>query len=343
MGRTSRTGRTGRVGRMGRREMVYLGMQRVSEICTRLLPVWVVAAGVGGYVYPPLLRWLDGRIEWLFAATMVGIGAVLKPGDFLPVVRTPHWVVLGTLAQFTIMPVLGYGVARVMDMPRELALGFILVGSVPGAMASNVISYLARADVAYSIALTTCSTLLAPVVTPGLVYVFGKTLVEVRFWPMFFNIVRIVIVPLLVGVGLRYWCGRVIERVAWVFPLVSAVAIALICGLVVALNKERLVGMSGDVIAGVVLHNGLGLLGGYCAGWAYGFDGKRRRTLAIEVGMQNAGLGAVLALKHFGAEAALPNAVFASWCVVTAAVLVELWRARGMEEKEGESAKEERG
>jgi len=305
---------------------------------TRLLPVWVVLAGVAGYVHPPVLTWLNGRIEWLFAATMLGIGAVLTPRDFVPVVKTPHWIVLGTLAQFTIMPLIGFVLARFLGLPPELALGFILVGSVPGAMASNVISYLAKADVPYSIALTTCSTLLAPLVTPALVYLLGRTYVEIHFWPMFFNIIKIVIVPLLAGLWLRYKCGVVVERIAWVFPVLSSVAIALICGLVIALNKERFMQVSVLALAGVALHNGLGLLGGYGAGMLYGFDGKRRRTLAIEVGMQNAGLGAVLALKHFSAQTALPNALFATWCVVTAAVLVEVWRTRGAAGGEQEQA-----
>lgn len=315
-----------------------VGMKRMGEMITRLLPVWVVLAGVVGYVHPPVLTWLNGRIEWLFAATMLGIGAVLTPRDFVPVVRTPHWIILGTVAQFTIMPLIGFGLAHVLRLPPELALGFIVVGAVPGAMASNVISYLAKADVPYSIALTTCSTLLAPLATPALVYVLGKTFVEIRFWPMFFNIIKIVIVPLLIGLGLRYKFGRIVERVSWVFPVLSTVAIALICGLVVALNKDRLAGMSALVFVGVIMHNALGLLGGYGAGVIYGFDGKRRRTLAIEVGMQNAGLGAVLALKHFSAQTALPNALFATWCVVTAAVLVEVWRKRGTAQTAREAA-----
>lgn len=313
-------------------------MKKIGEMITRMLPVWVVLAGVAGYVHPPVLTWLNGRIEWLFAATMVGIGAVLTPRDFVPVVRTPHWILLGTVAQFTIMPLIGFGLAHAMRLTPELALGFILVGSVPGAMASNVISYLAKADVPYSIALTTCSTLLAPLATPALVYMLGKTFVEIRFWPMFFNIIKIVIAPLVVGLGVRYRFGGIVERVAWVFPVLSTMAIALICGLVVALNKERFVTMSGLVFVGVIVHNALGLVGGYGAGVVYGFDSKRRRTLAIEVGMQNAGLGAVLALKHFSAQTALPNALFATWCVVTAAVLVEVWRKRGTAQTAREAA-----
>ncbi|MCX8107946.1 MAG: bile acid:sodium symporter family protein [Verrucomicrobiae bacterium] len=297
----------------------------IGGVLTRFLPVWVALAGLVGYVYPPVLRWLNGWIEWLFALTMLGIGATLTPRDFGPLVKRPQFVLLGTMAQFGIMPLLGFLVGRVLKLPADLALGFILVGAVPGAMASNVISYLARADVPYSIALTTCSTLLAPVLTPTFTYIFGKAYVPIPFWPMFFSIIQIVIAPLLVGLLMRQRFGKEIANISWVFPLLSTGAIALICGLVVSLNRERLSEVTWLVVAGVAVHNALGLGGGYMVGKLCGFEQTRRRTLAFEVGMQNAGLGAVLALKHFSAQAAIPNALFATWCVLTASVLAEIW------------------
>jgi BASS family bile acid:Na+ symporter len=310
------------------RVMKLMKLRTIGSGMTRLLPVWVLLAGVVGFSHPPALTWLNGRIEWLFAATMLGIGAVLTPSDFQPIFRRPHLALLGTIAQFGIMPVTGFLVARALRLPPELALGFILVGSVPGAMASNVISYLAKADVPYSITLTTCSTLLAPIATPALTFLFGRTYVPIPFWPMFLNIVEIVIAPLLLGLALRHWFGRVVEGISWLFPLLSSVAIALICGLVVALNTDKLVQITWLVLIGVVAHNAIGLLGGYLAGKLYRFDATRRRTLAIEVGMQNAGLGAVLALKHFSAQTAIPNALFATWCIVTASILAEIWAGR---------------
>lgn len=303
-------------------------MKRISEFITRLLVVWVVLAGIAGYLYPPVLTCMKGHIEWLFAFTMLGIGAVLTPKDFEPVAKKPHLVLMGTIAQFAIMPALGFVIAKLLRLPPDLALGVILVGAVPGAMASNVISYLARADVAYSIALTSMSTLLAPLLTPSLTYLFGRTYVDIHFWPMFLSIIKIVIVPLLLGLSLRRFFPDIIERISFVFPLMSTIAIALICGLVVALNRDYLAQVSALIFVAVVLHNALGLLLGYGAGKAYRFDVKRCRTLAFEVGMQNAGLGAVLALKHFSARAALPNALFATWCIITAAVLAELWGRR---------------
>lgn len=302
--------------------------QKVCEAFTRLLFLWVILVCMLGYAYPPALTFLRPYVEWLFACTMLGIGAVLKPSDFLPVIRKPYWVLLGSLAQFVIMPTLGFMLAKLLRLPPELALGLIIVGATPGAMASNVIAYLARADVAYSVALTSTSTLLAPILTPSITYLLGSAWMPVQFWPMFLSIVKMVILPLLAGFGIRYLLRERINRIAPAFPAVSAVFIAFICGLVVALNVNHLQQLTVLVLLAVMLHNGLGLLLGYAAGIGYRFDIKRRRTLALEVGMQNSGLGVVLALKHFSPQTALPGAVFAVWCIITASILAEYWSQR---------------
>jgi len=300
-------------------------LNKILNYFTRLLVLWVVLAVGVGYLYPKILIVLKNYNEWLFAFTMFGIGAVMTPKDFEPVFRKPHMVLLGTLAQFGIMPILGFVIAKLLKLPSDLALGLILVGSVPGAMASNVISYLAKADVAYSIALTSTSTFLSPILTPTFTYVFGRTFIEIKFLPMFFSIIKMVIVPLLFGFSFRYFLKGKIEKFINVFPAISTSFIAFICGLVVALNKEYIAGITGIIFIAVILHNFFGLFFGYIAGIIYGFDKKRRRTISIEVGMQNAGLGAVLALKHFSYKSAVPNALFAVWCIITASVLAEVW------------------
>lgn len=300
-------------------------MNKLLCYFTRLLPVWTLLMGFLGYFHPQSLIPLKPHIDWLFTFTMLGIGAVLNYEDFIPVFRMPQKVILGTLAQFSIMPFLGFILAKILNLPAELRLGLILVGSVPGAMASNVITYLAGADVAYSIALTSASTFLAPILTPGFTYIFAHTIIDIQFWPMFFSIIKMVIVPLFIGFFIKRRFRNIVERFTAVFPAVSTLFIALICGLIVALNKEYLAKISVIIFLAVFLHNLLGLLLGYGAARLYGFDIKRRRTLSIEVGMQNAGLGAVLALKHFSTEAAIAPALFATWCVITASILAEIW------------------
>jgi len=300
-------------------------LNKILDYFSKLLVLWVILAVLVGYFLPNILLFFKNYTEWLFAFTMFGIGAVLNFSDFIPIFKRPQVLLLGTLAQFGIMPILGFIIAKSLRLPSDLALGVILVGAVPGAMASNVISYLAKADVAYSIALTTTSTFLSPLLTPLFTYIFARTFIEIKFWQMFLSIIKMVILPLLFGLGIKYLFKEKIEKINKVFPAISSLFIAFICGLVVALNKEYLVKVSFLIFWAVFLHNLLGLILGYGAGILYRFDVIRRRTLSIEVGMQNAGLGAVLAIKHFSYQSALPNAFFAVWCIITASVLAEIW------------------
>jgi len=298
----------------------------VFKIFSRLMVLWVILAGVIGYFYPPALTIFKPYKDWFFMFTMAGIGVVLNIEDFIPIVKRPYWVLLGTIAQFAIMPLLGFLIAKGLQLPPNLAIGIILVGSTPGAMASNVISYMAGADVAYSVALTSTSTLLSPLLTPLCTYIFGSVYISVPFWDMFMSIIKMVILPLMVGFGIRYLLKERINRIVDIFPAISSLCIAFICGLVVALNADKFKEVSLLIFSAVVLHNFFGLVLGYGAGVLYRFDEKRRRTLSIEVGMQNAGLGAILALNHFSTESALPNALFATWCIITASILAELWQ-----------------
>jgi len=303
-------------------------LNKFFDVFTRLLVVWVLLAVAIGYFWPKGLLVFKDDTEWLFALTMFGIGAVLKFSDFAPIFKKPQMVFLGTLAQFAIMPSLGFFIAKSLRLPSELALGVILVGSVPGAMASNVISYLAKADVAYSIALTTTSTFLSPILTPLFTYLFGRTFIEIKFWAMFFSIIKMVIVPVVLGLWVKHLFKEKIEEINSVFPAISTIFIAFICGLVVALNKNYLANITVLIFWAVFLHNLFGLVLGYGVAQLYRFDTIRSRTLSLEVGMQNAGLGAVLSLKYFSAQTAIPNALFATWCIITASILAEIWARR---------------
>lgn len=292
---------------------------------TRLMPVWVVIAGISGFLRPQLFYPLKTYTEWFFAFTMLGIGAVLKYEDFVPVLKKPHLVILGTCTQFAIMPLSGFLLATWLNLPEALIIGMVIVGSVPGAMASNIMCYLAKADVAYSIALTTTATLLSPLLTPVFVYIFAHHLIEVDFLSMVFSILKMVIIPLVAGFMLKMTFKQAVKKAEHFFPAFSTVFIAFICGLIVALNQKYILRMTPLIFLAIVLHNLIGLCSGNGLGRLYRFDIRRRRTLAIEVGMQNAGMGAVLALKHFSSETALVSAIFATWCVVTASIVIEIW------------------
>lgn len=292
---------------------------------TSLMPLWVVALGVFGYLYPPPLVWFKPYLEWMFAGTMLGIGCAMNFSDFRPLRQRPQLVLLGILVQFIVMPGCGFLIGKALRLPPDLFLGMILVGVVPGAMASNVIAYLAKTDVAYSIALTSTATLLSPILTPALTYLYASTVIHIDYVAMLMSILKIVILPLLIGFGLKHYFKQRIERIHDVFPALSTLCIAIICGMVVALNQSKMASLTLIVFVAIFTHNLLGYAGGYLGGMLLRFDLRRRRTLSIEVGMQNAGLGAVLAIKHFSPETALIPAIFATWCVITASLLARYW------------------
>jgi len=298
---------------------------KIFDWFTRLLPLWVVLCGIIAYFWPFVFIPLKSYMELAFALTMLGIGLVINQNEFIPVFRKPQMVFLGVLAQFIIMPALGFLIAKLLHFSPTYTLALVLVGSVPGAMASNVICYLARVDVAFSIALTSTATFCAPVLTPALTYLFAHATVKVEFWPMFFSIIKMVILPLITGFVLKRVFQNWVSKFEVIFPSFSTVFIAFICGLVVALNQKALLETGLILFFAVFSLNLFGLLLGYGAGKLYRFDEKRCRTLVFQVGMQNAGLGTVLALKHFSPETALPSALFATWCVITASILAEFW------------------
>ena len=289
------------------------------------MPLWVVIAGIIGFFRPQVYYPLKPYTIWAFSLTMLGIGAVLNFEDFLPVLKKPQFVLLGTLTQFGVMPLGGFLIGKLLNLPAPLLVGLVMAGAVPGAMASNVISYVAKADVAYSISLTTTSTFLSPVLTPVFVYVLIHKIVRVKFLAMMITIFQMVILPLLAGFLLKHFFRKTVERMKEFFPAFSTVFIAYICGLIVALNQKKFIEVSAAIFLAVFLLNLAGLLSGYFFGGIYGFDRKRRRTLSFEVGMQNAGMGAVLSLKFFSSQTALVCALFATWCVITASFLAEIW------------------
>ncbi|MBF0431786.1 MAG: bile acid:sodium symporter family protein [Fibrobacteria bacterium] len=303
-------------------------MNKVLDIYNRLFALWVVIAGVSALLWPWFFIPLKGGMELFFAITMFGVGMTLKTDNFFRVFKDYKAVIIGVVAQFTIMPLLAFFIAKSFSFSEAFALGLILAGSAPGAMASNVLSYLAGADVAYSVSLTTVSTLLAPVLTPLLTLFLAHTYLDIPFWSMFFSVTKMVLAPLLLGIILKKIMGEKLDTFSKVFPAVSTTFIAFICALVIALNRAYLYEMSLWIMFAVVLLNILGLLAGYGVGHISRFDLLKKRALSIEIGMQNAGLGSVLALKHFNAQTALPAVLFVFVCIFSASFLVQLWAGK---------------
>jgi len=303
----------------------------ILEKFTKLLVFWVILAALVGFIFPHVLIPLKPFIDLFFGLTMFGIGCLLSAKDFKPILEKPKLIFIGTAAQFLIMPFLAFCIIKFLKLDPVLAVGLILAAAVPDAMAAGVMSYLAQADVAFSVALTTTTTLISPVVTPALTYFLGRQYIPIQFWPMFKSIIMMVIFPLFLGLWVQHKFHKITSKIKPGFPALSTLFIAFICGLVVALNKQALDKVSPIIFIAVILLNVLGLLFGYLAGKGFKFSLPQRRTLAINVGMQNAGMGAVLAIKHISDQAAIPNALFATWCIISAAILAGIWSKDKME------------
>ena len=305
-------------------------MRRILAFYTEYFAVWVLLVSAVALYQPGAFVAVGRFYKAFFALTMFGIGAVLEVDEFRRIARRPGLLALGSITQFTVMPLGAFVLARAFRLPPEVAVGLILAGSAPGAMASNLMCYIGGADTAYSISLTTLSTLLCPVLTPGLVKLLAGHLLPVSFWQQFMTLMWTVVLPLWAGFAVRHIGRDRVERMKEVFPAISVTFIIFICAVVVARNRDRILGdqwpLLLTVLAVVVLLNVYGMAAGYGVGALFRLERSRRRTLCIEIGMQNAGLGTMLALAHFGPRSALPTAMFVFVCIVTASVLVELWR-----------------
>ena len=304
-------------------------LYRISSWVAGNITLLVVAVTFLALFCPPSFSWIGaGIITPMLGVVMFGMGLTLKPSDFKPVLMRPKDIIVGELAQFVVMPALGWLLCRVLSLPTELALGVILVGCCPGGTASNVICYLAKGDVALSVAMTAVSTLLAPLVTPALVLLLAGKSVDVDVLGMFMSIVQVVILPIVLGFLVSHFFGKVTRKVVPVLPMVSTLAIAMIIGIVVSLNAAKILECSLIVAVAVVLHNSMGLLLGYLAGKALGLQPDKRIAISIEVGMQNSGLATSLAGTHFAMYpmAAVPGAIFSVWHNFSGSIAAAIFR-----------------
>jgi len=309
---------------------------RLSQFVGKTFAVWVLLFAVLAFFAPAQFRWIAAWIVPLLGIIMFGMGLTLSKDDFREVFRRPMDVLIGVLGQFIIMPGLAWGLCQALSLPPEIAIGVILVGCCPGGTASNVMTFLGRGDVALSVAITSVTTLLAPVATPALIYLLASQWLEVSAAAMFWSIVQVVVVPIALGVLAQSVLRDKVKLAIGVLPLVSVVAIVAIVAAVVAANQPRIATSGALIFAVVVLHNGLGLLLGYWLGKLTGRSIAKRKTLAIEVGMQNSGLGAALAAAHFSPLAAVPSAIFSVWHNISGG-LVATWFQRVENSPEDES------
>ncbi|KQO03448.1 MULTISPECIES: bile acid:sodium symporter family protein [unclassified Arthrobacter] len=302
--------------------------ERSARTAVTLFPLLILAGGLVAVLTPDTFTGLGPLVNPLLGVIMFGMGLTLRPVDFALIARRPLPVVIGVVAQFVIMPSIGWLVSMALGLPPALAAGVILVGCCPGGTASNVVSYLARGDVALSVAMTSVSTILAPLLTPLLTLWLAGRYMPVDAAGIGLSILQIVLVPVIVGLAVRFFLPRVVERLLPALPWISVAAITLVVIAVVSGSASIIFSAGLLVLAAVILHNGLGLALGYGAARLFGLPTPARRTTAIEVGMQNSGLAAGLARTYLTPEAALPAAIFSIWHNVSGAALAAYWRRR---------------
>ncbi|SDI57068.1 bile acid:Na+ symporter, BASS family [Arthrobacter subterraneus] len=312
--------------------------ERNARVAVTIFPLLILGGGAIALFMPTAFTGLAPAINPLLGVIMFGMGLTLTPPDFAVIAKRPIPVVIGVVAQYLVMPLLGLLVASVLGLPAALAAGVILVGCCPGGTASNVVSYLAKGDVALSVAMTTVSTLLAPVLTPLLTLWLAGQYLPVDAGSMAWSIVQIVLIPVALGLAARLLLPGLVAKALPVLPWISVVAITLVVMAVVGLSAEAIFSAGLLVLLAVVLHNGLGYAVGYGAARLFKLPVRARRTTSVEVGMQNSGLAAGLARTHMTPEAALPAAIFSVWHNVSGALLAAYWRRRGLADAEDNTA-----
>ncbi len=298
----------------------------MTRLIITLFPVWAIGLSIIAYFFPNWFTNLKPAIIPLLSLIMFGMGMTLTWRHFTAVIKKPFIIALGVGIQFIFMPFVAWLLALVLELPEQLLVGMVLVGSTAGGTASNVICYLAKGDVALSILMTMTSTLCAVFAMPALTFLYLHQSVPVPVWEMMQSIMTIVLIPVVTGTAINSLYGKHVAKVRDFFPLLSSLAIVLIISIIVALNKQNLSELQLPLLVAVILHNTLGLLSGYVIPRLLNYDPAICRTVSIEVGMQNSGLSVALAIKYFSTLAALPGALFSIWHNVSGSMLAAYWQ-----------------
>ena len=304
---------------------------KLSSLLTKYIGVIIIFFSVLAFFWQDGFAWTTRYTSVFLGVAMFGMGLTIHMGDFHVVFSRPKEVIIGCVAQYTVMPLVAWILAVVFHLPQDLAIGVILVGCCPGGTASNVITYIAGGDVALSVGMTIVSTLAAPLMTPLLVYGLAGAWVEVSFWAMVLSVVKVILIPVLLGILLRSLFGKQIQKISDILPLISVVSIVMIISGIVANNAEKIVSCGVLVLGVVMLHNLFGMGIGLLAAKLLKVEYSRTTAIAIEVGMQNSGLAVSLATANFAANplATLPGAIFSVWHNISGSIFAGI-RRRGM-------------
>lgn len=304
-------------------------MQRLLNIFAAAFPLWVVVCSALALIHPPLFTWFSGPwITYGLGVIMLGMGITLAPVDFTRVLQMPGWVAAGVTLQYTVMPLAGWSIAKLLQLPDAYAVGLILVACCPGGTASNVISYLARANVALSVTLTTLTTIMAVAMTPWLTAQLAGSRMEVDAWGLFVSCLQVVLVPVAAGVALNRLAPDLTRKLTKFSPSVAVIVIALIVASVLGAGRDQILDAGPRLLLGVFLLHTLGFVLGYLFSRWLNRSETVARTISIEVGMQNSGLGAHLARAHFpaGSGVDVPSALSALTHCLWGSAVAAIWR-----------------
>ncbi|WHY22530.1 bile acid:sodium symporter family transporter [Bacillus velezensis] len=315
-------------------------IRKISHFAGQTFGIWVIIFAVLGFSFPSLFSWISSYITIFLGIIMFGMGLTLQTDDFKELIRKPLYVIIGVIAQYTIMPLVAFGLAYGLHLPSEIAVGVILVGCCPGGTASNVMTFLAKGNTALSVAVTTISTLLAPVLTPVLIMLFAKEWLPVSPGSLFISILQAVLVPIIAGLVVKMFFKKQVAKAVHALPLVSVIGIVAIVSAVVSGNRENLLQSGLLIFSVVILHNGFGYLLGFLCAKLLKMDYASQKAIAIEVGMQNSGLGAALATAHFSPLSAVPSAIFSVWHNLSGSLLATYWSKKGKNPKEDSNSTE---
>lgn len=317
-------------------------LKKLSDILSSKASLFIILTAIVTFFFPQLFAWVKGNTQTIILGIiMLTMGLTLTPDDFKLLARRPFDILIGAVAQFTIMPFVAYGLSWLFSQvpafapySTAMAIGIILVGCCPGGVSSNIMSFLCKADVAYSVGMTCASTLLAPVLTPLLVLMLAGERVDVDALGMFRQILIVTIIPIAIGFLLNLWLGHkeVFRKIQGCMPGVSVICLACIVGGVITTVHDPLV-ENGIVLflltfGMVFCHNTIGYVLGYTVGKLFHFSTAKKRTLSIEVGMQNAGLGTNLAMTFFVATnpmAVVPCAISCAWHSISGTILANIF------------------
>ena len=316
---------------------------KISSFLTKYIGVIIIIFSVLAFFWRDGFAWTTNYTSMFLGIAMFGMGLTIKMGDFQVVFSRPKEILIGCLAQYTVMPFLAWILAVVLKLPEDLALGVILVGCCPGGTASNVITYIAGGDVALSVGMTIVSTLVAPLATPALVYMLAGAWVEVSFIAMVLSVVKVILVPVLLGILIRSILGKQIQKISELLPLISVVSIVMIISGIVAVNADKIISCGMLVLGVVILHNLCGMGIGLAAAKLLKVPYDKVTAIAIEVGMQNSGLAISLATANFAANplATLPGAIFSVWHNISGSVFAGI-RRRGERQEINTNVQEEK-